>query len=167
MINLFIKTLNTFPLHQLNIKDTVKKVRNPLMFPGLFGRMFDRRNMDEPKLILKLHGNLHPSLDPAAYWLCVSSTNGNGNIADTSWERDYDETNRHSHLRHACGHFTRIPSFGLKFANYKMLTASTFALDAKNRIQLLAMDIAKGPFVTNDANLLKLSKQVLKNRGYF
>lgn len=142
--------------------------------------MFDRRNIENPKRTLNINEYLHPSLDPAACWLEESILRHQ--LGTETLLSRYGPEIMQKHIEiiriaesailiyamfASISRASRAYCIGLKYADYEMLTTSTFILDASVRVKELAIEIAKGPFATNDSNLLELSKQVLKSRGYF
>lgn len=168
-------------LFQLDIHETVKKVRNPLMNPGfIFGRVFERRNYENPKLILKLNHSLHPSLDPAAQWLELSILRLQLGTEQLLSRHGPEIVNKQVEIMRLaeCGilvyamfcavsRASRAYCIGLRHADYEMLIASAFCLDGCEKVKSLIKEIAEGPFLTNDHNYEKIAKQLFKSKGYF
>lgn len=168
-------------LLQLNINETVKKVRNPLMNPGfIFGRMFDRRNIDAPKLTLKLNEDLHPTLDPAAQWLETSIARVQM-VVEILLTRFGPEVIQKQidiirladcavllyAMFASISRASRSYCIGLKNSDYEMMVANIFCLDSMERIKILTHEISNGPYITNDMNHQKVAEQLFKAKGYF
>lgn len=168
-------------LFQLDIHETIKKVRNPLMNPGfIFGRLFQSRNYENVKLTLKLNHSLHPTLDPAAQWLEYSilrlqlATEQLLSRYGSEIIQKQVEIQRLAECGILCyamfcavSRASRAYCIGLRHSDYEMLVASAFCLDGSEKVKSFIKEIAEGPFLTNDHNYEKIGKQLFKSKGYF
>lgn len=166
---------------QESLHDAVRKVRNPLYNPAfMFRRMFESTNIEEPKCTLQLNHYLHPSLDPAAQWLeqSVLRLQAATEIVLTRHGMQvFDRQCELSRLSQAAvqcfasfaaiSRASRAYCIGLQHADHELLTASTFAHDAQQRVRQLALELRDGPYLSNDLNHQKLATQVLRTGGYF
>lgn len=161
--------------------DDVKKVRNPLFNPTfIFKRILENKSIDNLKQTLHVDHCLHPSLDPAAQWLEYSIlrlqigtelllARHGVQILDKQTEiRRLSESAIQTYAMFASvSRASRSYCIGLQFCDYEMLIASAFTFDGMVQVRQLVRDINDGPYLTNDMNHVKISKQIFKERGYF
>lgn len=165
----------------LALNEDVKKIRNPLSNPSfVFSKLFKMNPIDSPKQTMNLNFNLHPSCDAAAQWLeysIIRLQSGTEMLLTRHGPQIIDfqiEILRLSEAATLCyamfaavARASRAYCIGLQHADYEMLTASAFCLDASERVKSIVLDIQKGEFLTNDKNYKKLAKQLFKSKGYF
>lgn len=159
----------------------VKKTRNPLFNPSfIFKRILENKSIDNLKQTLHVNHYLHPTLDPAAQWLEYSilrlqigtelllSRHG-VQIMDKQIEirRLSDSAILTYAMFASVSRASRSYCIGLQFCDYEMLMASTFSFDGMTLVKQLVHDISEGPYLTNDMNHVKISKQIFKEKGYF
>ncbi|CAO1353360.1 unnamed protein product [Diamesa serratosioi] len=165
----------------MSIHEDIKKSRNPLENPGfIFSKFFKPSPIDNPKQVLNLQYNLHPSLDPAAQWLEFSIIRLQA-ATEILLGRygpqviDYRiEVARLSDMATLCyGMFASVARasrsycIGLRNSDYEMLLASAICLSASDRVKAIAIDITKGEFICNDNNYKKIGKKVMESKSYF
>lgn len=156
-------------------------MRNPLYNPAfMLRRLFAAPNIAEPKCTLQLNHHLHPSLDPAAQWLEQSVLRLQAATEITLTRHGLQVLERQCDMRRlatcavqcyaafaAVSRASRSYCIGLQYADYEMLAASTFALDAGQLVRRLALELEQGEYMSNDANYAKVAAQVLRSGGYF
>lgn len=159
----------------------VLRSRNPLFNPmHMFKKIVKSSNIDNISTNMGLHEYVHPSLAGPSECIehsvtrlkhCVEMLfNRYGNeIIEKQVEiaklaeiisicfAMYASTSRAS----------RSYCIGLRFADYELLSAHSICLDGREKIKVLANEILKGPYLTNENNLQKMSKQIFKTNKYF
>lgn len=65
------------------------------------------------------------------------------------------------------GRASRSYCIGLQNADYEVLLANAYCLDARERVKQKVLEISRGPYATNDINYQKLAKRAFKFNGYF
>lgn len=136
--------------------------------------------MDNPKITMNLGYNLHPSLDPAAQWLeqsikriQIATEVGLARYGPGIIERQLDVIRLTDAVVLSYAMFasvaraSRAYCIGLRNADYEMLIANAFCLDATEKIKQLTKEIENGEYLSNDNNLAKIAKQTFKSKGYF
>ncbi|KAJ6640067.1 Complex I assembly factor ACAD9, mitochondrial [Pseudolycoriella hygida] len=165
----------------LSIAADIKKIRNPLMNPSyIFKRLYDNKNIENLKQTLHVNHYLHPTMDPAAQWLefsilrlfIASETllaRHSVQIMDKQIEvRRLSECAISTYAMFASvSRASRSYCIGLQFCDFEMLIASAFSFDHMLKVLQLVRDIHEGPYMTNDMNYVKISKQIFKEKGYF
>ncbi|KAJ9580258.1 hypothetical protein L9F63_004071 [Diploptera punctata] len=167
----------------LELKDTVMKLRNPLMNPNyIISRLWQRRQQaaDNPTLNLGLDGYLHPSLHTAAKLLeyCVLRLQYGVEIALARHGREIVE--RHMVLKRLAdvvidiyvmtavlGRASRSYCIGLQDSKEEMLLAVTICHGAHARVKQNILEIEEVSVTNMDDSYKDLAKHVFKNRGYF
>lgn len=159
----------------------VKKIRNPLFNPSyIFKRLLENKNIENLKSTIHVNYYLHPTLDPAAQWLehsilrlqigteLLLARHG-VQILDKQIEiRRLSECAILTYAMFASvSRASRSYCIGLQFCDYEMLISSTFSFDGMTQVRQLVRDINEGPYLTNDMNHAKVSKQIFKEKGYF
>lgn len=163
------------------MQDDVFRSRNPLFNPmHMFKKMVKSSNIEDISTKMELDEHVHPSLSGPAECiehsvtrlkLCVEMLlNRYGNeIIERQVEiaklteiisicfAMYASTSRAS----------RSYCIGLRLADNELLIAHAICLDGKERVKVLASEVMKGPYLTNDNNLQKMSKQIFKSKNYF
>lgn len=159
----------------------VLRSRNPLFNPmHMLKKMVKSSNIEDITTNMGLHEYVHPSLAGPAECIEQSVTrlklcaemlfNRYGNeiverqveiaklteIISTCFAM-YASTSRAS----------RSYCIGLRLADHELLAALAICFDGKERVKILANEIMRGPYLTNDNNLAKMSKQIFKSKGYF
>lgn len=163
------------------MQDDVFRSRNPLFNPmHMLKKIVKSSNIEEISTDMELHEHLHPSLAGPAECieqsvmrlkLCVEMLfNRYGNEIV---ERQV-EIGKLTEMIATCfamfastSRASRSYCIGLRLADNELLAAHAICLDGKERIKILAKQIMKGPYLTNDNNLQKMSKQILKSKHYF
>ncbi|KAH8290756.1 hypothetical protein KR054_005636 [Drosophila jambulina] len=159
----------------------VRKSRNPLFHPGhIFGKFLDTNSIDSPKTKMQLAEHVHPSLDAAAQ--CVEHSvarlqmavelmftrHGNAVVERQSEMHRLAEVATTIYAMWAStARASRSYCIGLPLADHELLTATAICSQGKDRVHTLCTEIFGGNFVNNDNNLVRLSKQLAKSKGYF
>ncbi|XP_020803577.1 acyl-CoA dehydrogenase family member 9, mitochondrial [Drosophila serrata] len=159
----------------------VRKSRNPLFHPGhIFGKFLDTNSIDSPKTKMQLAEHVHPSLDAAAQ--CIEQSvarlqmavelmftrHGNAVVERQSEMQRLAEVATTIYAMWAStARASRSYCIGLPLADHEMLTATAICSQGKDRVHTLCTEIFGGNFVNNDNNLVRLSKQLAKSKGYF
>lgn len=163
------------------MKDDVLRSRNPLFNPmHMLKKIVKSSNVDDLYTNMGLHEHLHPSLAGPAECIELSVTrlkmcvemlfNRYGNeIVERQVEiAKLTEIIATCFAMYAsASRASRSYCIGLRLADNEILAAHAICLDGKVRVKILANDIVKGPYVTNDNNLQKLSKQIFRSKSYF
>lgn len=163
------------------MNDTIRKQRNPLFHPGhIFSRFLERTSIDNPKTEMNLKENLHPTLEPAA--LCIEHSVARLQMCVDLLFTRYGNSivERHNETRRltdivttlyamfaSVSRASRSYCIGLQLADHELLTAITICSDGRDKIKTLAQEIFNGQFVNNDNNLQRLSRQIIRSKGYF
>ncbi|TMW54527.1 hypothetical protein DOY81_000321 [Sarcophaga bullata] len=163
------------------MSDSIRKQRNPLFHPGhIFSRFLERTSIDNPKTEMDLKENLHPTLEPAA--MCIEHSVARLQMCVDLLFTRYGNSivERHNETRRLADIVTNIYAMfasasrasrsyciGLQLADYELLTAMTICSDGRDKVKTLAQEIFNGQFVNNDNNLQRLSRQIIKSKGYF
>lgn len=159
----------------------IRKQRNPLFNPGhIFAKFMDRNSIDQPITKMNLKENLHPSLEPAALCLehsvarlqmCVDlllTRYGNGIVERHNESRRIADMVTTIYAMFASlARASRSYCIGLQLADHEMLTAMAICVDGRDKVLTITKDIFNGQFVNNDNNLQRLSRQIVKSKGYF
>lgn len=161
--------------------ENIRKQRNPLFYPGhLFSKFMERTSIDEPKTNMALKENLHPTLEPAA--MCIEHSVARLQMCvdliltryGSSVVERHNEANRITDMVSniyamfaSVSRASRSYCIGLPLADHEMLAATTISVECHNRVKNLAQEIFKGEFVNNDRNLQRLTRQIVKSKGYF
>ncbi|EDW77166.1 uncharacterized protein Dwil_GK22223, isoform A [Drosophila willistoni] len=159
----------------------VIKSRNPLFHPGhIFGKFFDSASIENPKTKMQLSDHVHPTLDPAAQCIehsiarlhmavdLMLTRHGNSVVERQNEMQRLAEIATLIYAMWACvARSSRSYCIGLPLADHELLTASAICTEGKERVKTLCTEIFEGNFVNNDNNLLRLSNQVAKSKGYF
>ncbi|XP_037824954.1 complex I assembly factor ACAD9, mitochondrial [Lucilia sericata] len=161
--------------------DNIRMQRNPLFHPGhIFSKFMERSSIDNPKTEMDLKENVHPTLEPAA--LCIEHSVARLQMSVDLLFTRYGNgiVERHNEARRLADMVTTIYAMfasvarasrsyciGLQLADHEMLTAMTICCDGRDKVKTLAQEIFNGQFVNNDNNLQRLSRQIVKSKGYF
>lgn len=145
-----------------------------------FKRLFDNKNIENLKCTIHVNYYLHPTLDPAAQWLEFSIlrlqigtelllARYGVQILDKQLEiRRLSESAILTYAMFASiSRASRSYCIGLQHCDYEMLMSSAFSYDGMINVRQLVRDINDGPYITNDMNYVKISKQIFKENGYF
>ncbi|XP_017020124.1 complex I assembly factor ACAD9, mitochondrial [Drosophila kikkawai] len=159
----------------------VRKSRNPLFHPGhIFGKFLDTNSIDNPKTKMQLGEHVHPSLEAAAQ--CIEQSvarlqmavelmftrHGNAVVERQSEMQRLAEVATTIYAMWAStARASRSYCIGLPLADHELLTATAICSQGKDRVHTLCTEIFGGNFVNNDNNLVRLSKQLTKSKGYF
>ncbi|KAM7345101.1 acyl-CoA dehydrogenase family member enigma [Cochliomyia hominivorax] len=161
--------------------DTIRMQRNPLFNPGhIFSKFMERSNIDNPRTEMNLKENVHPTLEPAALCLehsvarlqmCVDllfTRYGNGIVERHNEARRLaDMVSTIYAMFASVARASRSYCIGLQLADHELLAAMTICCDGRDKVKTLAQEIFNGQFVNNDNNLQRLSRQIVKSKGYF
>lgn len=163
------------------LSETVVKSRNPLFHPGhIFSKFLESSSLEQPKSKLRLNENLHPSLQPAAQ--CIERSVVRLQMAAEILLTKYGQEVVQKHIEihrlaemathiyamfAASSRASRSYCIGLKLSDYELLLALTICAESEAKVKTLAYEIFDGPYVNNDHNINRLTKQVFKSGGYF
>ncbi|XP_075166926.1 acyl-CoA dehydrogenase family member enigma [Haematobia irritans] len=161
--------------------DNIRKQRNPLFNPGhIFSKFMERTSIDNPVTKMDLKENVHPTLEPGALCLehsvarlqmCVDllfTRYGNGVVERHNESRRIAEMVSTIYAMFASlSRASRSYCIGLQLADHEMLTAMAICADGRDRVMTLTREIFNGQYVNNDNNLQRLSRQIVKSKGYF
>uniref|UniRef100_A0A1I8PMF5 Acyl-CoA dehydrogenase family member 9, mitochondrial n=1 Tax=Stomoxys calcitrans TaxID=35570 RepID=A0A1I8PMF5_STOCA len=161
--------------------DNIRKQRNPLFNPGhIFSKLMERTSLDNPVTKMDLKENLHPTLEPGALCLehsvarlqmCVDllfTRYGNGIVERHNESRRVAEMVTTIYAMFASlSRASRSYCIGLQLADHEMLTAMAICADGRDKVLTIAREIFYGQYVNNDNNLQRLSRQIVKSKGYF
>ncbi|CAG2193143.1 ACAD9 [Mytilus edulis] len=160
------------------LKDLVKKLRNPLANPGLFFGTLKKRMMSDPlKPALKLHldEEVHPSLKTAAQSL------GDRHFYIPDSRKSIREKVVHEQLdlkrlanividlyamTSCIARTSRSLSIGLRNSDHELLITNTFCYEADLRIKHEMQQLLKGKTENTDETIHKIADLVFKNKGY-
>ncbi|XP_017038824.1 complex I assembly factor ACAD9, mitochondrial [Drosophila ficusphila] len=159
----------------------VKKSRNPLFHPGhIFGKFLDTNSIDNPKTKMQLSEHVHPSLEAAAQCIehsvarlqmaveLMFTRHGNAVVERQSEMQRLAEVGTTVYAMWASvARASRSYCIGLPLADHELLTATAICSQGRDRVHTLCNEIYGGNFVNNDNNLVRLSKQLAKSKGYF
>ncbi|XP_016958769.1 complex I assembly factor ACAD9, mitochondrial [Drosophila biarmipes] len=159
----------------------VRKSRNPLFNPGhIFGKFLDSNSIDSPKTKMQLSEHVHPSLEAAAQCIehsvarlqmaveLMFTRHGNAVVERQSEMHRLAEVGTIIYAMWASvARASRSYCIGLQLADHELLTATAICSEGRDRVLTLCTQIYGGNFVNNDNNLLRLSKQLTKSKGYF
>lgn len=163
------------------MKDDVSRSRNPLFNPmHMLKKIVKSSNIDDISTNMGLHEYLHPSLVGPAE--CIEHSVTRLKICVEMLFNRYGNEIVEKHVEIAklteiistcfamyasVSRASRSYCIGLRLADNEVLAAHAICLDGKERVKILANEIVKGPYLTNDNNLQKLSKQIFKSKNYF
>lgn len=163
------------------MNEGVRKSRNPLFHPGhIFGKFLGTASLESPKTRMQLAEHVHPSLEAAAQ--CIEHSVARLHMAvEIMFTRHGNAiVERQSELQRLANICTAIYAMwastarasrsyciGLPLADHELLTANAICTQGSADVLRLAMEILNGNYVNNDNNLLRLSTQVAKSKGYF
>ncbi|XP_017069504.1 complex I assembly factor ACAD9, mitochondrial [Drosophila eugracilis] len=159
----------------------VRKSRNPLFNPGhIFGKFLDTNSIDSPKTKMQLSEHVHPTLEGASQCIehsvarlqmaveLMFTRHGNAVVEKQSEMQRLAEVGTIIFAMWASvSRASRSYCIGLPLADHEMLTATAICSEGRDRVHTLCTQIFGGNFVNNDNNLLRLSKQLTKSKGYF
>ncbi|KAH8372616.1 hypothetical protein KR009_001036 [Drosophila setifemur] len=159
----------------------VRKSRNPLFHPGhILGKFLDTNSIDSPKTNMQLAEHVHPSLEAAAQCIehsvarlqmaveLMFTRHGNAVVERQSEMQRLAEVSATIFAMWAStARASRSYCIGLSLADHELLTATAICSQGRDRVQTLCTEIYGGNFVNNDNNLVRLSKQLTKSKGYF
>uniref|UniRef100_T1H6V0 Uncharacterized protein n=1 Tax=Megaselia scalaris TaxID=36166 RepID=T1H6V0_MEGSC len=159
------------------MSDDVFKSRNPLFNPmHMFKKFIKSSDIETISTKMGLNENLHPSLAGPAECIELSVTrlkmcvemlfNRYGNEIVQRQVEIKAEIISMLRMYTSASRASRSYCIGLRLAD-ELLTAIAINLHGKERIKVLAAEIMKGPYLTNDHNLQKMSKQIFKSKGFF
>lgn len=167
----------------IELQQTVKKIRNPLMNPNfIISRAWQTRKhtVDNPKLSYELEGYLHPNLRTASHLLeyCVLRLQYGVEVALSQHGKDI--VDRQMVLKRIAdvaidiyamtavlGRASRSYCIGLQDSNEEVTLAITICCEAHARVKKNILELEQMSVTTMDDNYMKIAKQVFKSRGYF
>ncbi|KAF4533144.1 hypothetical protein B566_EDAN007955 [Ephemera danica] len=166
----------------INLAETVKKLRNPLMNPGfILKKLLERRKQakDRPKLTLGLNGFLHPSLEGASRQLEYSVLRLQYAVEILLSRYGNDVMNHQMELKRIAdvaidiygstavlARASRSYCIGLRNAEHELVLATTFCQDALNRIKINIKEIELGSGGTQDVSYKKIADKIFECNGY-
>ncbi|XP_068231075.1 complex I assembly factor ACAD9, mitochondrial-like [Palaemon carinicauda] len=183
ILRMFI-ALNGLQHAGAELREVVKKLRNPLMNPGFaIGKGIERmRNTQgNPKLDLNIAGHLHPTLKIGADALEFSVKRFQYAVETVLARHGKGVVNPENQIElarladcaidiyamTAClGRASRSYCIGVKNADHEMLLALTFCHEASKRVGVLVKEIEDGPQLNNDSSHIKIADTIIGNKGY-
>ncbi|KAK3858082.1 hypothetical protein Pcinc_035704 [Petrolisthes cinctipes] len=168
----------------LELRNLVKKLRNPLMNPGfILGKGIERfrQSKDNPKLDLDLSGHLHPSLMGGAEILeyCVKRFQY---AVETVLARYGLEVAHPANqlevarladcaidlyaMTAVLSRASRSHCIGIHKSDHELKMALFFCEEASRRVRIAVKDIEDGPFNSGDNVITEIADEVLNNGGY-
>lgn len=152
------------------------KLSNVLTNPSALLRMyFDK----EPKMTLKLHEGIHPSLKPQADMLEKYTLHLQRAVIKILSKYKKEVVDQQIHLKRladiaidlfgmtACiARTSRSYSIGLKNADHEVMLTKAFCHEASERIEKNLKDLKSGTFQNNDDTLENIADTIFKNHGY-
>ncbi|KAK4296974.1 hypothetical protein Pmani_030578 [Petrolisthes manimaculis] len=168
----------------LELRNLVKKLRNPLMNPGfILGKGIERfrQSKDNPKLDLGLSGHLHPSLMGGAEVLeyCVKRFQYAVETVLARYGLEVaDPANQLEVARLAdcaidlyamtavLSRASRSHCIGIHKSDHELQLALFFCEEASKRVKIAVKDIEDGPFNSGDNVVTAIADEVLSNGGY-
>lgn len=163
--------------------DSVKKVRNPFMFPGfIFKKMLRNRHFesDQPKLTLKLLDYVHPSLDKQANDIeyCILKLQyvtemllvRNGREAPT---KQMDINKLAAAVIEIYAMFATVSRASRSYcighhnAHLELSLANAVCKQGLRKVKDLLDIVETGPYNSSGSDFIKIAKQVFKSSGEF
>ncbi|XP_071082793.1 complex I assembly factor ACAD9, mitochondrial-like isoform X1 [Haliotis cracherodii] len=163
------------------LKELVKKLRNPMANPGLvFSTAVGRlKSSDNPKLSLRLNEEVHPSLKDSSALLergvlrfqkaveGVLTKHGNKVIHEQMELKRLADVAIDLYAMTACiGRSSRSYCIGLRNSDHELILAKTFCNEAYLRIDEKLKELSMGPVENMDANYRQIAETIFKNGGY-
>uniref|UniRef100_A0A2M4BH07 Putative very-long-chain acyl-coa dehydrogenase n=1 Tax=Anopheles marajoara TaxID=58244 RepID=A0A2M4BH07_9DIPT len=161
--------------------EVIKKDRNPAMNPShVLSKLFEKTSITNPKKFADLQQFFHPSLDPAAHWIeysivrlklateCVLSRHGT-EVIDRHVElaRLANIATMIYAMIASASRASRSYCIGLRHADQEIHLANMFGMEMSEKVRLLALDLEKGPFITNDDNYNIVARNLFREKAYF
>ncbi|XP_050099092.1 complex I assembly factor ACAD9, mitochondrial [Anopheles aquasalis] len=161
--------------------EVIKKDRNPAMNPShVLSKLFEKTSIANPKKFADLQQFFHPSLDPAAHWIeysivrlklateCVLSRHG-AEVIDRHVElaRLANIATMIYAMIASASRASRSYCIGLRHADQEIHLANMFGMEMSEKVRLLALDLEKGPFITNDDNYNIVARNLFREKAYF
>ncbi|XP_035774588.1 complex I assembly factor ACAD9, mitochondrial-like [Anopheles albimanus] len=161
--------------------EVIKKDRNPAMNPShVLSKLFEKTSITNPKKFADLQQFFHPSLDPAAHWIeysivrlklateCVLSRHG-AEVIDRHVElaRLANIATMIYAMIASASRASRSYCIGLRHADQEIHLANMFGMEMSEKVRLLALDLEKGPFITNDDNYNIVARNLFREKAYF
>lgn len=167
----------------IELKDVVKKIRNPFMNPGFalkFILQDARHRSDKPSLNLQLKGFVHPSLQQSANQLeyCILRLQYGVRLALQRHGKDIVsaqlELQRLAdcaiHIYAAFSSLSRASRsycIGLHNAEYELNLANAVVIRTHDFVKSKISEIAQGEFGTLDSAYMTIGNKVFEKGGYF
>uniref|UniRef100_A0A1B6GAU8 Acyl-CoA dehydrogenase/oxidase N-terminal domain-containing protein n=1 Tax=Cuerna arida TaxID=1464854 RepID=A0A1B6GAU8_9HEMI len=180
--NLYI-SLNGLQYAGMTMNETVGKLRNPFDYPNfIMKRLFTLRQhtKDNPKLILKLYEQLHPSLKDSAneleycvlrlqYAVTVIFTRYGTDVVNQQIElmRLADAAIRIYAMTAVLARASRSYCIGLKNAQSEVKYAIKICSAYKRIVQTELNDLISGLVISGDVYSLNFGPEIFRNHGYF
>jgi acyl-CoA dehydrogenase family member 9 len=165
------------------LKDVVKKIRNPLLNPGFalkFILQDAHHRRDSPSMTLKLSGFVHPSLKQSADQLeyCILRLQYGVRLALQRHGKDIVnaqlELQRLAdcaiHIYAAFSSLSRASRsycIGLHNAEYELNLANAIVINTHNFVKSKVNEICVGEFGTLDNAYMTIGNKVFEKGGYF
>uniref|UniRef100_A0A2M4AH43 Putative very-long-chain acyl-coa dehydrogenase n=1 Tax=Anopheles triannulatus TaxID=58253 RepID=A0A2M4AH43_9DIPT len=161
--------------------EVIKRDRNPAMNPShVLSKLFEKTSIANPKKFADLQQFFHPSLDPAAHWIeysivrlklaaeCVLSRHG-AEVIDRHVElaRLANIAIMIYAMIASASRASRSYCIGLRHADQEIHLANMFGMEMSEKVRLLALDLEKGPFITNDDNYNIVARNLFREKAYF
>ncbi|XP_049539856.1 complex I assembly factor ACAD9, mitochondrial [Anopheles darlingi] len=161
--------------------EVIKKDRNPAMNPShVLSKLFEKTSIANPKKFADLQQFFHPSLDPAAHWIeysivrlklateCVLSRHG-AEVIDRHVElaRLANIATMIYAMIASASRASRSYCIGLRHADQEIHLANMFGMEMSEKVRLLALELEKGPFISNDDNYNIVARNLFREKSYF
>ncbi|XP_066997167.2 complex I assembly factor ACAD9, mitochondrial isoform X2 [Anabrus simplex] len=167
----------------ISLHETVKKLRNPLFYPGfLIKKIFQTRDQekDKPKLLTKVENLVHPNLQVEGehleysvqrlkYATEILLTRYGQEVTNSEMElcKLADVAINIFAMAAVIARASHSSSVGLQNFEIEMVMAKMFCSSALQEVRSKVQDIIDGPVLTNIFNYQKIAKKVFKSKGYF
>ncbi|GAB6029896.1 hypothetical protein CHUAL_005596 [Chamberlinius hualienensis] len=182
ILRLFI-ALNGCQYAGKELAELVRKLRNPVFYPGLaFSTMWKRlrQKSNRPKLYMDLPGSVHPSFrvqaDAIEYatrrleFAVELALHQHGHkIMEKQWvlKRLADIAIDIYAMTACVGRASRSYCLGFPNCKQEVSLVRLFCDEAADRIERNFTPIAKGPFYSGDALRVDVAEHIFKHKGYF
>ncbi|XP_045608388.1 complex I assembly factor ACAD9, mitochondrial [Procambarus clarkii] len=168
----------------LELREMVRKLRNPVMNPGfIFTKVIEkyRQQKDYPKLDLELASYVHPTLKPGADVLEYSVKRFQYSVETVLARHGMKVTDPKNQMELArlancaidiygmtavLARASRSYCIGIANSSHEVQLALTFCDEASARVKKMVKDIEDGPRLNNDNIYIKIADTMIENKGY-
>jgi len=164
------------------LRELVKKLRNPFAFPNLVLKKSIERwrhSKNEPRMKLGLKSFVHPSLEKSVSYLEYAIVRLQYTVELLLERHGVKITDRQielARLANICidifgmasvlGRSSRAYCTGLQGAAEEIMIADAFCLEAVQRVRRLVQELEDGEHVTADYKLKRIADRVFEVKGY-